>query len=134
MENLIIKFVEMMTVGNVSPTIGLAIIIIILLVLLYTKIFSKLPKNENFEEHVQKIKENTRIEVNKTEVKSDIILKRLDNITQKINNVDLISDNNIKELKDIQHDITYIKQILDQFHGHLMYNRSSDKFGNRELK
>jgi predicted nuclease with TOPRIM domain len=39
-----------------------------------------------------------------------------------------------KEIKDIRRDQESIKQILNQFQGHMMYGNRSSDFGNRELK
>lgn len=60
--------------------------------------------------------------------------KKLDKITEVLDEVEDLNRGNYREVKELKRDIEQIKQILNQFQGHLMYGSRSSSFGNRELK
>ena len=60
--------------------------------------------------------------------------KLLDKLVEKLDGVDEVAKNNGRDLTEIKHDVENIKQILNQFQGHMMYNDQPRNFGNRELK
>lgn len=60
--------------------------------------------------------------------------KKLDKIVEVLDKVAEVGKDSHRDVSEIKRDIETIKQILNQFQGHLMYNRINNDFGNRELK
>lgn len=66
----------------------------------------------------------------------DELSKKLEKLTELLDAIEDIERDSYRELEALKHDIEQIKQILNQFHGHLIYSgrRRDSDFGNRELK
>ena len=73
------------------------------------------------------------IEQIKNEVNIEELSKKLDKMTQVLDEIKEFDRDSYREINELKRDIEQIKQILNQFQGHLMYGRSN-AFGNRELK
>ena len=73
---------------------------------------------------------------NFSEYEIEELSKKLEKLLEKLDVVEELSKNHDRDIQDLKRDIEHIKQILNQFQGHLMYsgNRRSPDFGNRELK
>lgn len=71
-------------------------------------------------------------EFNIEEIEKEINSK-LDKLIEVLDEVEDLEKGSYREIKELKRDIEQIKQILNQFQGHLMYGRNSD-FGNRELR
>ena len=69
-----------------------------------------------------------------TEVKIEEVSKKLDKLIEVLDEIGDTGDSNRRDIKDLKRDIEQIKQILNQFQGHLMYSNNPGHFGNRELK
>lgn len=69
----------------------------------------------------------------KTEINVEELSKKLDKMTKVLDEIKEFDRDSYREINELKRDIEQIKQILNQFQGHLMYGRSSS-FGNRELK
>jgi hypothetical protein len=67
--------------------------------------------------------------------KVEELSKKLEELLNVIDHIEEFGKDNSREILNIKHDVEQIKQILNQFQGHLMYgNRMSSDFGNKELK
>lgn len=62
------------------------------------------------------------------------VSKKLDKIVEVLDEMEETGDANRRDIKDLRRDVEQIKQILNQFQGHLMYGGGPSHFGNRELK
>jgi predicted RNA-binding protein (virulence factor B family) len=51
-----------------------------------------------------------------------------------LDEVEDLSEGSYREIRELKKDVEQIKQILNQFQGHLMYSDKSNSFGNRELR
>lgn len=121
---------QLMTDGRIS-TESLIILLIAALALLYLKVLrplkehiTKLPTEEYF---VKLNSEGT--EKDKAGIKE--ITDRLDKISSIIDEIEDIGRAGQRDIGQLKHDVEAIKQILNQFQGHMMYG---SVFGNRELK
>lgn len=63
-----------------------------------------------------------------------VLSKKLDKIMSILEELDDIGRADYREVKDLKRDVETIKQILNQFQGHMMYGGRASDFGNRELK
>lgn len=61
------------------------------------------------------------------------LLKKLSNLLDELCDSE---KTNTREITEIRRDITHVKQILNQFQGHMMYgsDRRTSDFGNKELR
>lgn len=136
METSIISIINgILENGAISDT-GLLLIIIILILCgykyilkpIYDKVFV-IPSLDNVKELVSECNDNEKLNIDELTKK----LQKLELLLDSINDIDKGSYREILELKK---DIESIKQILNQFQGHMMYSgsRRSSDFGNRELK
>jgi len=65
----------------------------------------------------------------------DKILENMNKIISNIDDTNDISKSSYKEIIDMRRDLETVKQILNQFQGHMMYGyRRQDDFGNKELR
>lgn len=62
------------------------------------------------------------------------VSKRLDKLLEVLNEVEGLNKDSTRDIKELRRDVEQIKQILNQFQGHLMYGGGPSHFGNRELK
>jgi len=64
----------------------------------------------------------------------DELSKKLDKIIEVLEDLDDIDKSSFREIKELKRDVETIKQILNQFQGHMMYGGRQSDFGNREIK
>lgn len=76
------------------------------------------------------VEENAEVE----ELNVEEMSKKLEKIVEVLDKVEDLGRGNYRETRELRKDIEQIKQILNQFQGHLMYGGRSGDFGNRELK
>jgi len=64
------------------------------------------------------------------------IANKLEELVNKLDQISEISKGNERDIEDIKRDIEHVKQILNQFQGHMMYGggRRAGDFGNQELR
>jgi methyl-accepting chemotaxis protein len=119
--------------GAVTDT-TLLLIIIGLIFLGYTQIIkplmSRVEKVASLE-NVKKIANDVQL---KTELNIEEVSKKLDKIVEVLDEIESNGENNRRDIKELRRDVEHIKQILNQFQGHLMYGGGPSHFGNRELK
>ena len=72
----------------------------------------------------------------KASLNFDVLIEKFNKIAEVLVTVECVDKENGKELDELKRDLEHIKQILNQFHGHLIYNaeRRAAYFGNKELK
>jgi Zn-dependent M32 family carboxypeptidase len=80
------------------------------------------------------IKESLKESENNSDLKLEEVSKKLDKMIEVLDEIEDNGDANRRDVKEIRRDIEHIKQILNQFQGHLMYGGGPSHFGNRELK
>lgn len=74
-------------------------------------------------------------ETNKIDkVRLDEIAARLDKIVKDIDEIHGLDEDTYREIINMRRDVETVKQILNQFQGHMMYGRRSGDFGNKELR
>lgn len=74
-------------------------------------------------------------ETNKIDkVRLDEIAARLDKIVKDIDEIHGLDEDTYREIINMRRDVETVKQILNQFQGHMMYGRRSEDFGNKELR
>lgn len=132
MEAPILAFITNLVAAGVISTNSLIVIIIILICAIsyyfirpmFQKV-DKLPTTEQIEEMLQRKMEIDSSYVADLERKLDKLIEWMDELE------DLNKDSN-REIMELRRDIETIKQILNQFQGHMLYSRND--FGNKELK
>lgn len=80
------------------------------------------------------IKESLKESENNSDLKLEEVSKKLDKMIEVLDEIEDNGDANRRDVKELRRDIEHIKQILNQFQGHLMYGGGPSHFGNRELK
>ena len=90
---------------------------------------------------IQELPTSSEVEIMTTSSSDqiDVIMKRLEKIVKRLDElgVDIEKSNNQKEIDEFRRDLEQIKQILNQFQGHMLYGsgtRLSSDFGNQELR
>lgn len=134
MESHIFTFISELIANGVITETGLifSVIILILSISYYFikpmyLIIKDLPTKENLNDSID-IKNEEIIESAKE------MTNKLDKLIQVLDNVEDYEKDNYTKITELKRDIEHIKQILNQFQGHLMYgNRRGNDFGNREL-
>ena len=63
------------------------------------------------------------------------IITKLDKIIDNIDEIQDLDGNTYREIVNMRRDVETVKQILNQFQGHMMYGgRRAEDFGNEELR
>ena len=135
MEELITAFFEAFAKGNIPMDVGLSIVIIGLMVFFYKKAFIKLDKRVNETPSIKEIEELIDGKVLDNKKLIEELNEKLDELSKKLDELDHIDDlseGNYREIKELRRDVEHVKQILNQFQGHLLYGRGD--FGNKGLK
>lgn len=133
MESAIFSFLSGLVASGTISTSGLILVVILLLCglsfYLFRPMFQRLksmPTKTEIEEIMKLKKSFDKDCIDNVNIKLDKVLEIMDKI-------DDLDANNYREVKEIRRDIETVKQILNQFQGHMMYSKTND-FGNRELK
>lgn len=62
----------------------------------------------------------------------NVLNEKLNKVVDVLSDIEDLCSDNYKDIQDLRRDLESVKQILNQFQGHLMYSGKGD-FGNREL-
>jgi uncharacterized coiled-coil protein SlyX len=138
METGIITIIgDLAATGQLTDTTLLIIIISLLglsLKYLIIPLASRLKKQPSTDELNAAIHDVSDVVEEQVGVASAKLSRLLDKLVEKLDDVDEVVKNNGRDITEIKHDVEQIKQILNQFQGHMMYNDQPRNFGNRELK
>lgn len=133
MESLISLIGDLVKDGSLADT-TLLLIIISLLGVLYkfflVPMFDRLSSVPNVDDLKQIIKASE----DKSEIELKEVSNKLDKVIEALDEIESTGNANRRDIKDLRRDVEQIKQILNQFQGHFMYNGAPSHFGNRELK
>jgi uncharacterized protein HemX len=139
METGIVSLIgDLASTGSITDT-SLLLIIITLMGLackyFIIPMFRKIKKQPTSEEINLIIKDAVKLTESQVNEVSEKLEKLLDKLVENLDEVEDVSKNTGRDLTEIKHEVAQIKQILNQFQGHMMYNNAPSRdFGNRELK
>jgi len=134
MESGIIAVITLAIQNGLLTDTSLLLLIILLVGLLYKYVFKPIQKKLKSVPDAEAVKE---IVEESKQTDEEILLELLEKLNQLSNTLDEVQDlgrGNYRESKELKRDVERIKQILDQFQGHLMYSGKTRDLGNRELK
>lgn len=124
---------DLVDAGAIADT-TLLLIIISLLGLAYRYIFVPMLDKLNSVPTIDNMKNIVNQSAEISELDLDEVSKKLDKIVEVLDEIEGTGEANRRDIKDLRRDVEQIKQILNQFQGHLMYGGGPSHFGNRELK
>lgn len=132
MEGSFFSLITTLITSGIIGTDGLVVLVILLLCVLsyylLRPMFSKMKTMPTKVEIEDMIK--AKMVVDDEHVNN--LTERLDRLITLMDKLEDIDVNSHREIQELRRDIETIKQILNQFQGHMMYGRSD--FGNKELK
>lgn len=132
MEGSFFSLITTLITSGIIGTDGLVVLVILLLCVLsyylLRPMFSKMKTMPSKVEIEDMIK--AKMVVDDEHVNN--LTERLDRLITLMDKLEDIDVNSHREIQELRRDIETIKQILNQFQGHMMYGRSD--FGNKELK
>ncbi len=82
---------------------------------------------------VDTVKEIATENTNINKLNLEEVSNKLDKVIEVLDEIEGAGKDNRRDIKDLRRDVEQIKQILNQFQGHFMYNNPGH-FGNRELR
>lgn len=130
----IISLLTSLTESGILDHVSLLLIIIAFLLWVYRNVLTPLKKKvdtmASHDEIKAHVKEVDSIHMNAIHHLS----KKLDGLLEELKKVEDYSKSNSRDIIELRRDIEQIKQILNQFQGHLMYNKKGSDFGNQELR
>lgn len=132
MEAPFFSFITSLIASGAVSTNSLIVIVILLLCVLSYYIFR--PMFQRVKDLPSKEEVNSLIE-SKMKVDAAYINDlndKLDKLIQIVDEIEHLDENNNREIQELRRDIETIKQILNQFQGHMLFSRND--FGNKELK
>ena len=101
----------------------------------YIKVIKPLKDRIDTLATLKDIKESNDASTKEKKINLDEITEKLDKIIDNIDEIQDLDGNKYREIIDIRRDVETVKQILNQFQGHMMYGvRRVEDFGNRELR
>jgi Tfp pilus assembly protein PilO len=131
--NLVTLISDLIDAGLVADT---TLLLIILALMGYAYKFILVPMLEKVS--AAPTTENLKSIINESthagELDIEEVSKKLDKIVEVLDEIEGTGEANRRDIKDLRRDVEQIKQILNQFQGHLMYGGGPSHFGNRELK
>lgn len=112
---------------------GMLFIIIILLYWITKNIFFPIKKQLN--DMPNKTEVENVVQEACEDLNLDEIRHKLEKLEESLNDLMDIDRDSNKEINQFKRDLETMKQLLNQFHGHLIYNveRRAANFGNKEL-
>jgi hypothetical protein len=138
MESQIFNFISALVENGTITDAGLLLIIILMICALsyyvLRPIYNKIQMVPSKEDVQEIIKAKIDIEEKHLEEIGENISKKLDKMSDLLDGVEDLGKGSYREVKELKKDIEQIKQILNQFQGHLMYGGKTSSFGNRELR
>jgi DNA repair exonuclease SbcCD ATPase subunit len=133
-ESSLFALISDLVKGGMVADTTLLLIIIGLIGLGYTQIIKPLMSRVEKSVTLENIK-TVADEIHKeNELNIEEVSKKLDKIVEVLDEIESSGENNRRDIKELRRDVEHIKQILNQFQGHLMYGGGPSHFGNRELK
>lgn len=136
MESEIFKLIPFIIENGSISNSGLLTLILITGILYYVlkPIYNKIQITPSKNDIHEIIKSKINIEEKHLSEIGENISKKLDKMTILLDEVEDLSEGSYREIRELKKDVEQIKQILNQFQGHLMYSDKSNSFGNRELR
>lgn len=128
--NLISDFVK----DGIIADSSMLLIIISLLVFLYRAFLVPMLDKINIIPGIDDVKSVLETNADITKLNLEEVSKKLDKIVDVLDGIEDNDSNNRRDIIDLKRDVEQIKQILNQFQGHFMYNGNPGHFGNRELR
>ncbi len=131
--NLVTLISDLIDAGLVADT-TLLLIILALMGYAYKFILVPMLDKLNAAPTLENLKGIVGDSAHDGELNIEEVSKKLDKIVEVLDEMEETGDANRRDIKDLRRDVEQIKQILNQFQGHLMYGGGPSHFGNRELK
>lgn len=134
MESAFFSFLmKLFVAGNIS-TNGLIVFVILLICSLSYYVFRPMFRDVKTLPTRQYIDEIIKRKTDTDKKCIEEMGKKLNKILEVMDQIDDIDKNSYREVKELRRDIETVKQILNQFQGHMLYGNRSSDFGNKELK
>lgn len=130
---LISFFTQLVASGSITVS-GLIVIVIVMLIGITYYLLTPIHKTVKGTPSLDDVRELINSQGNVDAAHVESINKTLDEIIKKLEEIDSYDRDNYRELKELRRDVESVKQILNQFHGHMLYGRTPSDFGNKELK
>lgn len=134
MESSLFTLISELANGGVIADSTLLLIIIGLIGLGYSYVLKPLVTRSENTASLDNIKAIADEIHKENELNIEEVSKKLDKIVEVLDEIESTSENNRRDIKELRRDVEHIKQILNQFQGHLMYGGGPSHFGNKELK
>ena len=131
--NLVTLISDLIDAGLVADT-TLLLIILALMGYAYKFILVPMLEKVNAVPTIENLKGIVSESTHAGELDIEEVSKKLDKIVEVLDEIEGTGEANRRDIKDLRRDVEQIKQILNQFQGHLMYGGGPSHFGNRELK
>ena len=135
MENSVISLLNNAIEAGMITDTALLLLIIGFLAFIYRTILRPIVDRVNnvpTYNDVQKIIEDQK---SNDSINLDELKSRLEKIVEYLELIEADSNISTRDIQDLKRDLDNIKQILNQFQGHLMYNNGGrGHWGNKELK
>lgn len=135
--NLIAVLGELIKSGTLSETTLMLLIIIVMccgfkyIIRPMRQKIDLIPSQSYFKNTFDDLKNNFNIHELSHEIE-----KKFLKLLEILNDIESLDKEKSKEIDELRRDLDHVKQILNQLHGHLIYNaeRRAAYFGNKELK
>lgn len=136
MESTIFSFLlDLITKGSITQNSLILSILLVLLFIVYYFIkpmFNKMNTIPSKDEIGIFFSDFYKKDDDKINEFNSLMSTKLNDIIETLEEIEELDKDNYKDTKELKRDIEHIKQILNQFQGHLMYSRND--FGNKELR
>lgn len=124
---------ESMKTGYISIE-SLLLILNGLVIFGYIKVIKPLKDRIDTMATLKDIKDTNDVSDKQKKISLDEIMEKLDKIIDNIDEIQDLDGNTYREIINMRRDVETVKQILNQFQGHMMYGgHRVEDFGNREL-
>ena len=134
MESVFFSFLaNLVTAGSLTtPMLVLILILLVCLLSFYIfrpmyRLIKEIPTKHEINDFIDSKKEFDKVYLDAVGNKLDSILKIIDRMGD-------VDQETSREVNEMRRDIESVKQILNQFQGHMMYGNTTSDFRNRELK
>lgn len=135
MESGLITLIGGLAESGALTDTALLIIIITIIGLLHKNVFKPMQERVFSQPTLNDVTELTKKCESEKEKDFDELIEKFDKLLERLEQIDDYARDNSKEILNLKHDLDQVKQILNQFQGHMMYGeRRSSDFGNKELR
>ena len=125
---------EVMKNGYIT-TEALLLLLNGLLIVGYFKVIKPLKDKIDTIATVDDIRATSDTATRESKINLGEIITKLDKIIDNIDEIQDLDGNTYREIVNMRRDVETVKQILNQFQGHMMYGgRRAEDFGNSELR